>query len=121
MWTTIRRSTWGHKPRLVGVIRKSSYDKCNDEWNQIVQEEKEPEIRFLPSNVREIDQYYGINLMTWTDVTLDLHTHFERGTPNAVRYRGQLQFATSSENPHRSDSKVAGRVGLLATGTPQLV
>ncbi|GBM22200.1 hypothetical protein AVEN_225086-1, partial [Araneus ventricosus] len=49
---------------------------------------REPETRYLPSNVREIDHYGGGGLMVWAGIMLDgrtpLHV-FERGTVTGVR------------------------------------
>ncbi|GBL83808.1 hypothetical protein AVEN_132688-1 [Araneus ventricosus] len=54
---------------------------------------REPEIRYLPSKVREIDHYGGGGLMAWAGIMLDgrtpLHV-FERGTVTGVGYRDEI-------------------------------
>ncbi|GBM64168.1 Transposable element Tcb2 transposase [Araneus ventricosus] len=53
---------------------------------------REPGIRYLPSNVREIDHCGGEGLMVWAgmlEVRTPLHV-FERGTVTGVRYRDEI-------------------------------
>ncbi|GBM04250.1 Transposable element Tc1 transposase [Araneus ventricosus] len=54
---------------------------------------REPETRYLPSNVREIDHYGRGGLMVWAGIMLEgrtpLHV-FERGTVTGVRYRDEI-------------------------------
>ncbi|GFY33008.1 HTH_Tnp_Tc3_2 domain-containing protein [Trichonephila clavipes] len=49
---------------------------------------REPGTRYLPSNVREIDNYNGRGLIVWTGITLDGRTPlcvFERSSVTGVR------------------------------------
>ncbi|GFX53522.1 transposable element Tcb2 transposase [Trichonephila clavipes] len=53
---------------------------------------REPGTRYLPSNVREIDNYGGGGLMVWECIILDGYTPlhaFERGL-TGVRYRDEV-------------------------------
>ncbi|GFU57523.1 DDE_3 domain-containing protein [Trichonephila clavipes] len=52
-----------------------------------------PGTHYLPSNVREIDNYGGGGLMVWAGIMLDGRTPlhiFERGSVTGVRYRDEV-------------------------------
>ncbi len=54
---------------------------------------REPGTRYLPSNVREIDNYDGGGVMVWGGIMLDGRTSlhvFDRGSVTGVRYRDEV-------------------------------